>query len=91
MKKYIGFGQANRELQNYAAVKLLAALQLPHVTDTLICVGSYIVSEFSEFLVKKEKDPRKIFDALNKHFSGNCSSKAKAMMLNAFSKLGIKY
>lgn len=41
---YLGFGQVNPELQNYAAVKLLSALNLPHVTDTLVCVGSYVVS-----------------------------------------------
>lgn len=88
---HIGFGQANPDLQNYAAIKLLAALNLPHVTDTLICVGSYVVSEFSDYLVKAGKDPRRLFDAINKHFSSNCSPKAKAMMLNALSKLAIKY
>ena len=55
-------------------------------------MGSYVVSEFSELLLKFVKDPRKIFDAINKHFSNsNCSAKAKAMMLNALSKLAIKY
>jgi AP-2 complex subunit alpha len=86
-----GFGQANPDLQNYAAAKLYLALNLPHVTDTLICVGSYVVSEFSEYLIKAGKDPKKLFDAINKHFSTNCSAKAKAMMLNALSKLAIKH
>jgi hypothetical protein len=71
---------------------MLGALNLPHVTDTLICVGSYVVSEFAEMLVRAVKDPRKIFEAINKHFSSsNCSPKAKAMMLNSLSKLAIKY
>lgn len=43
-------------------------------------------------LVKGGKDPRAIFEAINKHFTNSsCSAKAKAMMLNAFSKLAIKY
>jgi AP-2 complex subunit alpha len=87
---HLGFGQANPELQNYAALRLLSALNLPHVTDTLVCVGSYIVSEFSEYLVKAGRDPRRIFEAINKHFSSS-SNKAKAMMLNALSKLAVKY
>ena len=41
---YLGFGQPNVQLQNYAALKMLTVLNLPHVTDTLVCVGSYIVS-----------------------------------------------
>ena len=53
--------EANVELQNYAAFKLFKNLHLPHVTDTLLCVGSYIVAEFSELLMKVVKDPRKIF------------------------------
>jgi hypothetical protein len=39
-----GFGQINPDLQNYASFKLLSALNVPHVTDTLVCVGSYVVS-----------------------------------------------
>jgi AP-2 complex subunit alpha len=59
-------------------------------------VGSYVVSEFSEYLVRGGRDPRKIFDAINKHFGNSNSNnknkaKAKAMMLNAFAKLAIKY
>lgn len=93
---YLGFGQANPDLQNYAAIKLLSALNLPHVTDTLVCVGSYVVSEFSEYLVKHGKDPRKIFEAIYKHFSTSNSnnkekSKAKAMMLSGLAKLAVKY
>jgi hypothetical protein len=48
------------------------------------------VSEFSDYLVKAGRDPRRIFEAINKHFS-SASNKARAMMLNAFSKLAIKY
>lgn len=66
------------------------------MTDTLVCVGSYVVSEFSEYLVKNGKDPRKIFDAIYKHFSNTNSnnkekSKAKAMMLSGLAKLAVKY
>ena len=77
-------------MQSYAAQRMYAALNLPHITDTMKCVGSYVVSEFSEELVKVDKDPQKIFDAINKHFStGN--NKSRAMMINAFAKLAIKY
>lgn len=87
---YLGFGQSNSELQQYAAIKLYKLLNLPHVTNTLVCVGSYVVSEFSEFLVKAGIDPRKIFDVINKHQSTS-NNKAKAMMLNALVKLAVKY
>ena len=63
---------------------------MPHITDTMKCVGSYVVSEFSEQLVKSGKEPQKIFDAINKHFQ-TANNKSKAMMLNAFAKLATKY
>lgn len=85
-----GFGTPNTELQSYAAQRMYAALSLPHITDTMKCVGSYVVSEFSEELVKANKDPQNIYDAINKHFSTG-DNKSKAMMLNAFTKLAIKY
>lgn len=69
---------------------MYSILNLPHVTNTLICVGSYVVSEFSEYLIKSGKDPRKIFDVINKHQSAS-NNKAKAMMLNALMKLAVKY
>lgn len=47
-----GFGNPNIELQNYAAHRMLSALSLPHITDTLKCVGAYVVAEFSERIVK---------------------------------------
>lgn len=65
-------------------------MNVPHVTDTLVCVGSYVVAEFSEYLIKAGKDPRRLFEAINKHFSSS-SNKAKAMMLNALFKLAMKY
>ena len=66
------------------------AMNLPHITDTMKCVASYVTSEFSEHLVHGGKDPQKIFDAINKHFQ-NANNKSKAMMLNAFMKLATKY
>lgn len=65
-------------------------MSLPHITETMKCVASYVVSEFSEQLVEKGKDPQKIFDAINKHFQ-NANNKSRAMMLNAFVKLATKY
>lgn len=66
------------------------ALTLPHITDTLKCVGSYVVAEFSERIVKTEKDPQKIFDSINRHFQYG-GNKSKAIMLNSFVKLATKY
>ena len=43
----LGFGTANKELQNYAAIKLFQTLSVPHITETSKCIGSYVVAEFS--------------------------------------------
>lgn len=85
-----GFVNPNIELQNYAAQRMYLALNLPHITDTLKCVGAYIIAEFSERIVKTDKDPQKIFDAINKHFQ-YAGNKSKAIMLNSFVKLASKY
>ena len=85
-----GFGQPNPELQHYAARRMYHAMSVPHVTNTMKCVGSYVLSEYSEDLVKQGKDPQKIFDTINKHFQ-TANNKSRAMMLNAFAKLGVKY
>lgn len=84
-----GFVNPNTELQNYAAQRMYAALSLPHITDTLKCVGSYVVAEFSERIVH-QRDPQKLFDAINKHFQ-YAGNKSKAIMLNSFVKLASKY
>jgi AP-2 complex subunit alpha len=39
-----GFGSHNAELQNYAAQRLFVGLSQPFITDTLKCVGCYVVS-----------------------------------------------
>lgn len=49
-----------------------------------------MVSEFADTLVKAGKDPRRIFEAINKHFTAS-SNKAKAMMLSALAKLAVKF
>ena len=86
----IGFGAANKELQNYAALKLFQTLSVPHITETSKCVGSYVVAEFSEYLIKAGKTPMKIYEVISKHFQ-TANNKSKAMMLNAFAKLAVKY
>ena len=90
MQIITGFVNHNVELQNYAAQRMYLSLNLPHITDTLKCVGSYIVAEFSERIVKSDKDPQKLFDVINKHFQ-YCNNKSKAIMLNSFVKLASKY
>ena len=50
-----GFVNHNTELQFYASQRMYGALNLPHITETMKCVGSYVVSEFSEQLVKSGK------------------------------------
>lgn len=85
-----GFGQASPELQSYAAQKLYSTMHLPHISETMKCIGAYILSEYSEYLVEAGRDPQKIFDILQKQFTQS-SPKARAMLLNAFAKLGVKY
>lgn len=73
----VGFTkEANVELQRYACQKLYHCLQLPHVHETLVCIGAFVLSEFSVFLVESGKEPQKIFDTLNKHFA-LCSEKPR--------------
>ncbi len=48
------------------------------------------MAEFSEYLVKAGKTPTKIYEVINKHFQ-TANNKSKAMMLNAFAKLAVKY
>ena len=69
---------------------MYTSLSKPHVTDAMKCVASYVISEFSERLIEKVKDPQRLFDVINKHFQ-NANNKSRAMMLNAFMKLATKY
>lgn len=54
--------------------------------ETLIKIGAFVISEYSQFLVDSGKEPQKIFDVLNRHFSF-CSEKVRCMILNGFAKL----
>lgn len=83
-----GFGKDQEpELQKYAALKVYAALNIPHVHETLVKIGSYILSEYGRLIVDSNKTPEKIFDVLNRHFV-NLSTPGKAMLLTSFVKLG---
>jgi AP-2 complex subunit alpha len=33
-----------------------------------VCIGAFVLSEFSQYLVESGKEPQKIFDTLNRHF-----------------------
>lgn len=79
-----GFGkEQNNELQKICVNRLYRALNIPHVHETLVKIGSYILSEYG---VKLNKDPFKIFDVIHRHFD-NCSPSGKAMLFNAYIKL----
>jgi len=53
-----GFGKdSNTQLQKYAAQKFYNSLNIPHSHETLVMIGSYIVSEYSQFLVESGKEP----------------------------------
>jgi len=79
-----GFGkQQNSELQRICANRLFRAINIPHVHETLVKIGSYILAEYG---VQLKKEPFKIFDAINRHFN-NCSAAGKAMLLNSYVKL----
>jgi len=58
-----------------------------HVPETLVNIGSYILAENAQVLVQSGKEPQKIFDVLNRHYS-NVNENGKAMLLNSFAKLG---
>jgi AP-2 complex subunit alpha len=66
------------------------ALKFPHITDTLNVLVLMLLPNFHERIVKNDKDPQKIFDAINKHFQYG-GNKSKAIMLNSFVKLASKY
>ena len=86
-----GFGtEANPDLQRYACLKLYNSLNVPHVHETLVKIAGFVLSEYSHFLIDSGKDPKKIFDTLNRHFM-NCSEKGKAILLTAYIKLVNKY
>jgi len=86
-----GFGsEASPDLQRYACAKLYTALNVPHVHETLVKIAAFVMSEYSHFLIDSGKDPKKIYDTLNRHFM-NCSEKGKAILLSAYIKLANKY
>ncbi|CAD8166956.1 unnamed protein product [Paramecium octaurelia] len=87
----VGFQkEGNQELQKYAATKLFSQLSMPHVHETLICIGAFIISEYSQMLVEQNKEPQKLFDILNKHYTFS-TERSRQMLLNAFVKLACKY
>ena len=86
-----GFGtDASPDLQRYACIKLYTALNVPHVHETLVKIAAFVLSEYSHFLIDSGKDPKKIYDTLNRHFM-NCSEKGKAILLSGYIKLANKY
>lgn len=86
-----GFGtEASPDLQRYACMKLYTALNVPHVHETLVKIAAFVLSEYSHFLIDSGKDPKKIYDTLNRHFM-NCSEKGKAILLSAYIRLANKY
>ena len=60
---------------------------MPHVHETLVKLGSYVVAEFG-FLIADEpgRDFVRQFETLSKHFP-NCSARARGMILNAYIKI----
>ena len=86
-----GFGtEASPDLQRYACLKLYNSLNVPHVHETLVKIAAFVLAEYSHFLIDTGKDPKKIFDTLNRHFL-NCSEKGKAILLSSYIKLANKY
>ena len=68
-------------------MKLYDALNIPHVHEILVKIGSYIIAEYGSTL---KKDPYKLFDVLHRHF-GNMSFEGKAMLLNAYAKMAYAF
>eukprot|EP01017_Pseudomicrothorax_dubius_P025065 TRINITY_DN2672_c0_g2_i1.p1 TRINITY_DN2672_c0_g2~~TRINITY_DN2672_c0_g2_i1.p1 ORF type:complete len:717 (+),score=215.11 TRINITY_DN2672_c0_g2_i1:67-2217(+) len=85
-----GFGReatANRDIQRHAALKLFTAMNVAHVHETLLKIGSYVLAEYGQLIADQPgRDAFKQFDVLNRHFS-TCSASGKAMILTAFVKM----
>lgn len=85
-----GFGNdSNANLQKYAATLLFNSLTTPHIHETLVCVGSYVLAEFGGLIVDMIGTPEKLFNVIHKHFD-QCSPRCKAMLFNAYAKLARK-
>ena len=85
-----GFGgDANANLQRYAATLLFNSLSTPHIHETLVCVGSYVLAEFGGLIVDLIGTPEKLFNVIHKHFD-QCSPRGKCMLFNAYAKLARK-
>lgn len=85
-----GFGQdSNTNLQRYAATLLFNSLSTPHIHETLVKVGSYILAEFGGLIVDLIGTPEKLFNVIHKHFD-QCSYRGKAMLFNSYAKLARK-
>jgi AP-2 complex subunit alpha len=87
-----GFGkEPDPELQKYAANKMLSALSVPNVHENLVKIGSYILAEYGELISHQPgKDPVRIFDTLNRHFTVS-SAQTKAMLMNSYVKLAHRF
>ena len=87
-----GFGEhVDTELQSYAALQAYNAISKPHVHEKMLKLASYLVSEFSQYLVDQPgKDPDNLFETLNNHFAYT-SSETKSMLLTAYMKLTNSY
>lgn len=87
----IGFGKESpADLQKYAAKKLFNAINIPHVHENLLCIGAFIISEYSNYLVEAGKEPKKLYETIHRHYSYT-SEKTRAIILNAYAKLAAKY
>lgn len=84
-----GFGEAepNGQLQRYAALKLFDVCRQRSLHETLIKIGTYVLSEFGPLIAEADgKTARDQFDLLQSHFYV-VSNPTKAMMLTAYMKM----
>ena len=84
-----GFGDAepNGQLQKYAALKMFDVCKAPSLHETLIKIGTYVLSEFGYLIADADgKSARDQYDLLQKHFYV-VTNPTKAMMLTAYMKM----
>lgn len=82
-----GFGKdAGVSLRQYAATLLFNSLSMPHVHETLVKVGSYVLAEFGSLICDQIGTETKLFNVIHKHFD-HLSHRGKAMLLNSYAKL----
>lgn len=84
-----GFGNAepNETLQRYAALRLYDVMKTPALHETMVKIGSFVLSEFGNTIAEKDgKSYKEQFQILDHHFH-LVSNSSKALILTSYMKM----